>query len=160
MKRIEAMNGYTIYQMTKRDINNEFYNATEGNYCIYLSSDIREYGRTNSTPEFEDIETIEECHEICGCVDAIAIDIAKINGGQDTETIEAIENVLKEAQTANNVLIELVVYSFDTDETRTEYTKYNNVLSKLEEITDDDIMLDSISLVCENGYRISNIVRL
>lgn len=47
MKKIKALNGYTIYQATKRDENK--YNVTEGYFYIYFSSDIRDYGLTNSS---------------------------------------------------------------------------------------------------------------
>lgn len=113
-KRIKAINGYTIYQLSERDVNNEFYNAEPGNYVIYLSSDIREYGRTNSTPEYEDIETLNECFEICDGVTAIAYEIA--GDGASIETIDAVENVINDAR-ENDHLIEI---DYLTDENADE----------------------------------------
>ena len=57
MKRIKAINGYTIYECTARDERNG--DGLEGSYNLYFSSDIRDYGR-----EFSDVEwnaaTLEE----------------------------------------------------------------------------------------------------
>lgn len=63
MKRIKAMNGYTIYEVTARDEKQG--NGTAGEFSVYFSSDIRDYGREYSTPEFEGLESLELAEEVC-----------------------------------------------------------------------------------------------
>lgn len=64
MKRIKALHGYTIYQATERDKERD---ALTSNYYIYFSSDIRDYGVSNSEYDWESdtiegaIEYIESC---------------------------------------------------------------------------------------------------
>ena len=60
MKRVKAQNGFTIYQYTKRD---ERDGHKVGEYCIYYSADVREFGTAYSTPEFEDLGTLAEALE-------------------------------------------------------------------------------------------------
>jgi hypothetical protein len=68
MKKIKQINGYAIYQaVTARDEEN--YNCHVGNYNIYISQDIRDFGLTNSYPEWED-------------EDSLAVAIARCNGSQ------------------------------------------------------------------------------
>lgn len=62
MKRIKAMNGYTIYEVTARDEKQG--NGTAGEYAIFFSSDIRDYGVAYSTPEYEGIDTLEQAVEL------------------------------------------------------------------------------------------------
>lgn len=62
MKRIKAMNGYTIYEVTARDEKQG--NGTAGEFAIYFSSDIRDYGVAYSTPEFDGVETLEQAVEL------------------------------------------------------------------------------------------------
>ena len=62
MKRIKAVNGYTIYQATARDV--EKYNVTADTYYIYFSSDIRDYGLAYSDPDWE-ADTLENAIEFC-----------------------------------------------------------------------------------------------
>lgn len=64
MKRIKAINGYTIYQATtQRDADN--YNCEIGSYNVYLSSDIRDYGLSNSYPEYDNIDSLTAALNIC-----------------------------------------------------------------------------------------------
>lgn len=64
MKRIKSINGYTIYQATtQRDADN--YNCEIGSYNIYLSSDIRDFGLTNSYPEYDNIDSLTAALNIC-----------------------------------------------------------------------------------------------
>lgn len=68
MKRIKSVNGYTIYEATSaRDEAN--YNCGIGHYNLYLSSDIKDFGLSNSYPDWEDIETMSEA-------------VARANGSQ------------------------------------------------------------------------------
>ena len=107
MKRIKAINGYSIYQATsKRDENNGF---SIGEYYIYFSSDIRDYGLTNSDPEFDSVDSLNVAMELCENNFAIAKEICEtkttcvsyndietvetmLNSGVDVETIENDEN--------------------------------------------------------------------
>jgi len=64
MKRIKSVNGYTIYEATtQRDADN--YNCSIGNYNIYLSTDIRDFGLRNSYPEYEDIDSLAVALAMC-----------------------------------------------------------------------------------------------
>lgn len=150
MKRIKAMNGYTIYQLTQRDVNNEFYNATIGNYVIYLSSDIRDYGRSGCSPEYEDIETLEECIEICDGVTAIAQMIVDYSDSDNSlENIERIENVLTVARNNNYFIGIEYTDSFDKS---IICVSYDGLLSVLSDIHDnDDEIITGISLRDSNG---------
>ena len=66
MKRIKAMNGYTVAQYTRRD--GDGCGHAVGEYAVFLSADYNEFGADYSTPEFDGIETIDECMEIiAGC---------------------------------------------------------------------------------------------
>lgn len=59
MKRIKTVNGYAIYEATSaRDEAN--YDCGIGHYNLYLSSDIKDFGLSNSYPDYEDIETMSE----------------------------------------------------------------------------------------------------
>lgn len=91
MKKIKALNGYTIYEATKRDENK--YNVTEGYFYIYFSSDIRDYGISNSEWDFE-AGSIEEAEAICnGSNYAKAKEI--VEATTTTATYEEIEEVEK-----------------------------------------------------------------
>lgn len=63
MKRIKNMNGYAIYQAGARDVDK--CGAEEGTFYVYFSSDIRDYGLTNSEPEFEGLDTLEAAEGCC-----------------------------------------------------------------------------------------------
>ena len=57
MKRIKTVNGYAIYEATSaRDEAN--YNCRIGHYNLYLSSDIRDFGLSNSYPDWEDVDSM------------------------------------------------------------------------------------------------------
>lgn len=62
MKRIKALNGYTIMKATERD--EARYNVTAGRYYIYFSSDLRDYGLSNSDPDWEE-DSLEIALEWC-----------------------------------------------------------------------------------------------
>lgn len=57
MKRIKTINGYAIYEATSaRDEAN--YNCGIGHYNLYLSSDIKDFGLSNSYPDWEDVDSM------------------------------------------------------------------------------------------------------
>ena len=114
MKRIKTVNGYVIYEATSaRDEAN--YNCGIGHYNLYLSSDIRDFGLSNSYPDYED-------------VDSMAVAIAYANGSQfavatalawelcdstaeDTALRDEIERRLEAGQS-----IDYIRECYDTDE--------------------------------------------
>jgi len=154
MKRIKAMNGYTIFELNTRDINNEFFNATAGNYVIYLSSDIREYGRSNSCPEYEDIETLKEAIELCGGSTATAIEI--INESEldyTVENIETIEEVLTVAMENENTLIGITYIDpyADSEDISIISVKYSSLLPVIEDIRENEEVITGVSLRDKNG---------
>lgn len=51
MKRIKAVNGYTIYEATAND--EKKYNVEAGYFYLYFSSDIRDYGISCCDPDHE-----------------------------------------------------------------------------------------------------------
>ena len=64
MKRIKAINGYTIYQATARD--EEKYNVESGYFYLYFSSDIRDYGISCSDYDYE-AGSLEESISFATC---------------------------------------------------------------------------------------------
>lgn len=102
MKKIKAVNGYTIYQATKRDENK--YNVTEGDFYIYFSSDIRDYGIQNSDYDFE-AGTIEEAEAFCnGSNYAVAKEIVEqTTTAASFEEIAEVEKMLDNGMTAEEI---------------------------------------------------------
>lgn len=102
MKRIEAMNGYTIMQATARDVNK--YNVEEGMFYIYFSSDLREYGLSMSDPDWE-CDSIEVAREWCsGTNFAIAREIVEASStAASFEEIERIEKLLDAGMSAEEI---------------------------------------------------------
>ena len=94
MKRIQAINGYTIYQATARDV--EKHNATEGNFYLYFSSDIRDYGLSCSDWDWE-TDSIETAREFAqGTRYAIAKEIVERETTAATyDQIAAVETALE-----------------------------------------------------------------
>lgn len=76
MERIKSANGYTIYRATERD--EKRYRVNAGEYYVYFSSDVREFGLANSYPEYEGLETLAEALELCNDSNyAVAKEIAE-----------------------------------------------------------------------------------
>ena len=106
MKRIKSANGYTIYQaITARDA--ETYGCEIGSYNIYTSQDIRDYGLTNSYPEYDNIDTLTEALNIC-CASQYAIacalaDELSDSTVQDMDLILEIEQRLDAGEAVNSI---------------------------------------------------------
>lgn len=119
MKRIKSINGYTIYQaVSKRDQEN--YNCTIGNYNIYFSSDIRDFGISYSYAEFEDIDTLENAIEFCDSNFAKAREYCENKSTcVSFEEIEEIEKKLDNGMTIEE--IEEEEENIIIEEVKTEY---------------------------------------
>jgi hypothetical protein len=114
MKRIKSINGYTIYQsLTARDEEN--YGCQIGNYNIYQSADIRDYGLSYSYTEYDNIDSLSTCIELCeGSNFAVACAMAdEISGStaQDMDLCLEIERRLDAGESADAIR-----ESFITDE--------------------------------------------
>lgn len=114
MKRIKSINGYTIYQsLTARDEEN--YGCQIGNYNIYQSADIRDFGLSYSTSEWDDIDSLATCVELCeGSNFAVACAMAdELSGStaQDMDLCLEIERRLDAGESADAIR-----ESFITDE--------------------------------------------
>ena len=94
MKRIKGINGYTIFQVGPRDTSK--YGFEPGRFYVYFSSDVRDYGLLNSTPEFEDCGSIEEAEAHCTDNFAIAKEIVEAQttaaGMDEILEVEALLN--------------------------------------------------------------------
>lgn len=103
MKKIKSVNGYSIYEATKRDENK--YNVTEGCFYIYFSSDIRDYGLQNSDYDFE-AGSVQEAEDFCnGSNYAIAKEIVEERTTAATyEEIAEVEKALDNGATFEEYL--------------------------------------------------------
>lgn len=114
MKRIRAINGYAIYEATSaRDEAN--YNCRIGHYNMYIAQDIRDYGLSNSYPDWEDIETLAEVvARANGSQYAVAVALADELSDSTVEDValrDAIERRLEAGQS-----IDYIRECYDTDE--------------------------------------------
>ena len=75
MKKIKNINGYTIYEAGERDVKK--YGFAAGSFYVYFASDIRDFGLSGSTPEFEDCGTLEEAEANCAGNFAVAKEIVE-----------------------------------------------------------------------------------
>ena len=88
MNRIKSLNGYTIFQAGPRDVKKHGF--TEGGFYVYFTSDVRDFGIANSSPEFEDCGSIEEAAANCEGNFAIAKEIveSRTTAASMTEILE------------------------------------------------------------------------
>lgn len=102
MKRIQSINGYTIMEATRRDVDR--YNMEEGVFYIFFSSDLRDYGLGNSYPEWE-CDSVEVAREWCsGTNYAVAREIAENSStAASFEEIERIEKLLDAGISAEEI---------------------------------------------------------
>lgn len=126
MKRIKAINGYTIYQATARDESK--YDVCEGYFYLYFSSDIRDYGLTNCDWDME-TGTIEQAEAFAASTNyAVAKEIveetttaasfeeiaeveAKLDNGMSREDIESEDEEDEEDEALNQKMGERKVMS-------------------------------------------------
>ena len=112
MKRVKALNGYTIYLANERD-EKKYTGIEAGNYYIYFSSDVRDYGIAYSYPEFE-CSCLEEAIENCGGNYAIAKEICESDHTCVTfEEIEEVEKKLDAMKEENIILAENTMEEFE-----------------------------------------------
>ena len=112
MKLIKTVNGYAIYQaMTQRDADN--YNCEVGSFNLYLASDIRDYGLSNSYPEYENIDALASALELAnGSNYAIASALTEELSDstiQDMDLVMEIERRLDAGET-----VEQIAEKYDT----------------------------------------------
>jgi len=106
MKRIKSVNGYTIYEATtQRDVDN--YNCEIGNYNVYISTDIRDYGLTCSYPEWENEDSLAVCIARCAgshyAVAAALADELSDSTVQDMDLTLEIERRLESGEALNTI---------------------------------------------------------
>ena len=109
MKRIKAINGYTIMEVTARDEKQG--NGTAGEYAIFFSSDIRDYGVAYSTPEYDGIGSLDEAEAICNSKDNVTYAKARTICEQESTavTYEDIEQKVQELEKAEENPTDLVM---------------------------------------------------
>lgn len=114
MKRIKAVNGYTIYQASARDVSK--YNVEEGYFYLYFSSDIRDYGLSNCDWDWE-AGSIEEAEAFAtGTNYAVAKEIV-----EETTTAASFEEILEvEAKLDNGISREEIEEESDEEPTPIE----------------------------------------
>lgn len=92
MKKIKNLNGYAIYQAGARDVTK--YGFEDGSFYVYFASDIKDFGLTNSTPEYEGCGSLEEAEANCSGNFARAKEIV-----EERTTAASMEEILEvEAQ--------------------------------------------------------------
>ena len=131
MKRIKAINGYTIYQATtQRDADN--YNCEIGEYSIYLSSDIRDFGLANSYPEYDRVDALSVAVAMCnGSSYAVACELAEELSNstiQDMDLVLEIERRLDAGEALDSVR-----ESYDTEEQRFTHDCIGNAFDPYED---------------------------
>lgn len=111
MKRIKAMNGYTIYEVTARDEKQG--NGTAGEYAVFFSSDIRDYGVAYSTPEWDGIDSLDVAMELIS--DPEAVEVAEVKEELEQEStavsFEDIEERIAERKQEERTKV-TVTYNF------------------------------------------------
>lgn len=111
MKRIKTVNGYAIFQaVSERDAEN--YNCAVGNYNLYIAGDVREYGLSNSYPDYEDIDSLANALELAnGSNYAIACALADELSDctfQDMDLVMEIERRLDAGEDLDSIRDALV----------------------------------------------------
>lgn len=102
MKRIKAINGYTIFQATERDTKR--YNVEADRFYIYFSSDVRDYGLTNCDPDWEADSEAEAIEWASSGNYAIAKEIAESRStAASFDEIEEIEKQLDSGMTPEEI---------------------------------------------------------
>lgn len=116
MKRIKTVNGYAIYQaVTARDEEN--YGCQIGSYNLYLSSDIKDYGLSYSSPMFDNIDSLASAIELANGsnyaqAEALAWELSD-STCQDMDLTLEIERRLDAGET-----VEAIREAYDTEEQR------------------------------------------
>ena len=146
MKKIKAVNGYTIFEATARD--EKKYNVTEGAFYLYFSSDVRDFGLSNSEWDWEAGSIAEAEDFATGSNYAAAKEIVEeCTTAATFEEIEAVEKTLDRGEdlifaeylkTVGDVDTELIIagcempasFVWDINNCFTEYgkTRYAPIL--------------------------------
>lgn len=150
MKRVKAINGYSIYEATLKD--EEKYNVVCGCFYIYFSSDIRDFGLSNSDWDWES-GSIEEATEwATGSNYAIAKEIVEeTTTAASFEEIEEVEAMLNSGLSVEEIKEEkegkTMNYNYRTEikEDVLQYIKDNvdltdyETIEELEERLNEDL---------------------
>lgn len=142
MKRIKAINGYTIYEVTARDEKQG--NGTAGEFSIYFSSDVREYGVAYSTPDYDGIDSLKVALELIS--DPAAVEFAEVKEELEQEstavTYDMIEERLQERKTAQ--IFEAIRAEADNRKTRGAWSAGVNEYAHE--------LIDGLQEAIEDGY--------
>lgn len=60
---MKSLNGYSIFEASPRDVDKYGYKA--GSFYVFFSSDIRDFGIANSSPEYDGLDTLEAAEACC-----------------------------------------------------------------------------------------------
>ena len=132
MKRIKAVNGYTIYQATARDAANR--NVEEGYFYLFFSSDVRDYGLSNCEWDWEAGSIDEAVAFATGTNFAIAKEIV-----EETTTAASFEEIQEvEAKLDSGMNLEEIEESADEESTLT-----------VKDLIAQEIDIDCYDDVCE-----------
>lgn len=93
MKKVKSLNGYSIFEAGPRDVDKYGYEA--GAFYVFFSSDIRDFGVSNSYPEYEGLDTFEAAEACCLGNYAKAREIVENRAtAANFEEIEEVEKLL------------------------------------------------------------------
>lgn len=93
MKKVKSLNGYSIFEAGPRDVDKYGYEA--GAFYVFFSSDIRDFGVSNSYPEYEGLDSFEAAEACCLGNYAKAREIVENRAtAANFEEIEEVEKLL------------------------------------------------------------------
>lgn len=128
MKKIKNLNCYAIYQAGARDVKK--YGFEDGSFYVYFASDVRDFGLTNSTPEFEGCGSLEEAEANCTGNFARAKEIV-----EERTTAASMEEIL-EAE----AMLDAGVDPDDIDELTEQETVADVIASKFPGVPSSDVI--------------------
>ena len=106
MKKVKSLNGYSIFEAGPRDVDKYGYEA--GSFYVFFSSDIRDFGIANSSPEYDGLDTLEAAEACCLGNYAKAREI--VEGSTTAASFEEIAEV--ERQLDNGEIDDVIAGTF------------------------------------------------
>ena len=141
MKRINAINGYTIYQATARD--EEKYNVEAGYFYLYFSSDIRDYGISCCDHDYEAGSLEEAISFATGTNYAIAKEyVEETTTAATYEEIAAIEKQLDDGATLEDI---------EEAENMSEAEAIEKVLTEAKDLCYESTSM-ALDIICETLF--------